>query len=183
MIIPSRRATKKSEPRFVYEQPILRSQCSRSQKLRLLNQLTNLWHRDRLWSSLKFPDFDVLDAMIASALQKLHAVKCSEKGKCRRAASSDFRPNLTRKTNCVHDLWVFPCNQCVWSSTRAWRLVHYEFAEWRRPRFRCKMGSSTINRKRNCTSQNYRILFNFRLWWPWMIKKLHETMEHRTINN
>ena len=51
----------------------------------------------------KFPDFDMLDAMKASALRKLpsqHAVKFPEKSKCRRAASSEFRPILTRKTNC-----------------------------------------------------------------------------------
>ena len=33
------------------------------------------------------------------------------------------------------------------------------------------------------TSQNYRMLFNSSLWWPCMIKKLLETMEHRTISN
>ena len=36
-----------SELKFVFEQPILRSQCSGSMKLRLLNELTKLRHRDR----------------------------------------------------------------------------------------------------------------------------------------
>ena len=46
------------------------------------------------------PDFDLLDAMIASALkQLLHTqANCRKKSKCRRAASSEGRPILTRKT-------------------------------------------------------------------------------------
>ena len=43
-----------SELGFVYDQPILRSLCSGSKKLRLPHQLTILWHRDRLESSLIF---------------------------------------------------------------------------------------------------------------------------------
>ena len=72
-----------------------------------------------------FPDFDMVDAMIASALKKLLNTQSNlpEESKCRRAASSEFRPILTRKTNCVHDLRVFP--------------------------FRCKMVSCTGNSKRN----------------------------------
>ena len=49
-----------------------------------------------------FPDFDMLDTMIASALE--NAVTLPEKSKCRRAACSEFRPTLTRKTIFVHDL-------------------------------------------------------------------------------
>ena len=51
-----------SKLRFVWEQPILRWLCSGSKKLRLPNQLTNLWHR---------PDNDMVDAMIGPALKKL----------------------------------------------------------------------------------------------------------------
>ena len=43
-----------SELGFVYDQPILRSLCSGSKKLRLPNQLTNLWYCDRLQGSLIF---------------------------------------------------------------------------------------------------------------------------------
>ena len=43
-----------SELGFVYDQPILGSLCSGSKKLRLPNQLTNLWHRDRSQGSLIF---------------------------------------------------------------------------------------------------------------------------------
>ena len=58
--------TSTPELKFVCEQPIFRSKCSGSKKLRLLNQLTNLLHRDRLQCSLI-----LFDAMIASALKKL----------------------------------------------------------------------------------------------------------------
>ena len=78
-----------------------------------------------------------------------HACTLPKKSKCQRAACSKTRPILTRKTNCVHDLRVFPCNWSLWSSTRTRRIVHYEFAEWRVPRFRCTMGSCTTNSRRN----------------------------------
>ena len=42
-----------------------------TKKVRLLNQLTNLSHRDRLQGSIIFLDFDMLDAMTASAMNKL----------------------------------------------------------------------------------------------------------------
>ena len=50
-----------------------------------------------------FPDFKMLDAMIASALKKLLNKQSNfrEESKCRRAACSKRRPILTRKTYCV----------------------------------------------------------------------------------
>ena len=44
-----------SELRFVWKQPILKWQCSGSKKLRSQNQLTDLWHRDRLWGETISP--------------------------------------------------------------------------------------------------------------------------------
>ena len=53
-----------------------------------------------------FPDFDKIDAMIASCIENAsqHADTLPKKSKCRRAECSEVRPILTRKTNCVHDL-------------------------------------------------------------------------------
>ena len=51
-----------------------------------------------------FLDFDMLDQ---------HADTFPKESKCRRAACSKKRPVLTRKTNCVHDLRVFPCNRSL----------------------------------------------------------------------
>ena len=60
-----------SRLKFVQKQQILISQCSGSKKLRWQSRLTNLWHRDRLWGRTDFTDFEMLDAMIASALKRL----------------------------------------------------------------------------------------------------------------
>ena len=58
-----------------------------------------------------FHDFDMLGAMIASALKKLLNTQIHTKeSKRRKAACSKTLSNLSRKTNCVHDLRVFPCN-------------------------------------------------------------------------
>ena len=43
---------------------------------------------------------------------------------------------LPRKTDCVRDLRVFPCNRCSWSSPRTLNSVRYKFTEWRCSRFR-----------------------------------------------
>ena len=65
-----------------------------------------------------------------------HADRLPNKSKCRRAACSKVWLVLTRKTNCVHHLWVFPCSWGLWSGTRTLRFVHHNFTESRRPRFR-----------------------------------------------
>ena len=59
------------------------------------------------------PDYDMLDAMIASALKKLLNTQSHfrKKSECRRAASSETQPIPTVKTDFVHDLRVFPCSR------------------------------------------------------------------------
>ena len=78
-----------------------------------------------------FLHFDMLDAMIASALKNLLNTQSNfgKRSKCRRATSSKFRPILTRKTNCVHDLRVFPCTWSVCNTTGTRRFGQYDFAE------------------------------------------------------
>ena len=61
------------------------------------------------WSmtgNINFLDFEMLDAMIASALEKLINTTSNFWKRVRRAASSKFWPILTRRTNFVHDLRV-----------------------------------------------------------------------------
>ena len=58
-----------------------------------------------------------------------HAVKFPKKSKCRRAACSKTGPILTTKTDCVHDLRVFLCNQRLWSSTMTLNFVHYKYTK------------------------------------------------------
>ena len=53
-----------------------------------------------------FPDNDMLDAMIASALKRLldKHLHFRKRVKFRRTACSNIRPILTWETNCLHDL-------------------------------------------------------------------------------
>ena len=113
-----------------------------------------------------FPDYDMLDAMIAFALKKTyrHADTLLKESNCRKAAYSNIRPILTRETNCLHDLRAFPCNRSLSSGRRTLRLIHYMFAERRCRRDPWK----------DCTSQNYRTLSSFRLCWLCMTMKLFE---------
>ena len=97
------------------------------------------------------PDFDMQDAMIASAVKRhldthlhLRWRVCVEGAAC-----SKIRPILTRKTNCLHDLRAFPCNWSLWSGTRTRKLVLCKFTERRCPRVRRYVGSSSIITKRN----------------------------------
>ena len=57
--------------RNVQEQSILRSQCTGSKKLRLQKSTDNLVTSRSIVERTDFPDFDMLDAMIAYALKKL----------------------------------------------------------------------------------------------------------------
>ena len=94
----------------------------------------------------RFPGFRYAwcDDCVCIETASQHADTFPKENKCRRAACSKTRPILTRKTTCVHDPRVFPCNRSLWSSTRTLNFVRYKFTEWRRPRFRHQMGSCTI---------------------------------------
>ena len=60
-----------------------------------------------------FPEFDMLDAIIASALKKLlnSHVRFRKRASVEGQRAQKIRQMLTRKTDCVHDLRVFPCNR------------------------------------------------------------------------
>ena len=152
-------------------------------------QVTALWHKeseiaksiDELVTSRSitgqhnFLIFDVLDAMIASALKKLLNTQSHFRKRAsveeQRAQSSD---RFLRGRQIAHMIYEYFCASGAYEAVQGLStLFTMSFAEWRRPRFRCKMGSCTINSERNAsrrdpgriyTSQNYRILlFNFRL--------------------
>ena len=78
-----------------------------------------------------FPDYDMLDAMIASAMKRLldKHVHFRKKSKCRRAACSKYDRFLRERTNCLHDPRASPCNRSLWSGTRTLRLVQNTFTE------------------------------------------------------
>ena len=99
-----------SELRFVQEQPIFSSQCIGSKKLVEIAKSIDELMTSRSIVEHDLPDFDMLDAMIASAFKKpLNTQTHFRKSECRRAAAQKTRPFLSKKTNCVHDLRVFPC--------------------------------------------------------------------------
>ena len=62
-----------------------------------------------------FTHYDMLDAMIASALKKLLNTNVHFRNRvyCRRAARSKIRPILTRETICLHALRVFSCDRSL----------------------------------------------------------------------
>ena len=137
----------------------------------------------------------MLDAMIASSLKKLINTQSTfrDKSKRRRATNSKFRPILARKTNCVHDLRVFPCNWRLWSQyedsqTRSrmslqnddvqdfdvrWDQALLSVSEMPSDPILVGLYKSKL--------QNYPL--NCGLWWHCMIRNLVETTGHRTINN
>ena len=188
--------------RFVWDQPILRSQWIGSKKLRQQSQWTNFWNRDRF----DFPDFDMFDAMIASALKKLGDKHVHFR---RRVSVEEQRVQK-------HDRFLrgrqiaYMIHEYV-RATRAYEtvqgipdFVRFKFTEWRRLKISTLDGSSIIISEwiaftcdlarfvqwvncfqmwswKICTSQNYRILFSFRLSWLCTIKKLLETMDKHII--
>ena len=99
----------------------------------------------QMWMCYKKSGWTItgIDDCVCIEKASQHADTFPKKSKCRRATCSKTRPILTWKINCVHDLWVFPWHQSLWSSTRTIRLVSKKFTECRRRRFRRRMGSCT----------------------------------------
>ena len=141
-----------------------------------------------------FLDFDMFDAMIESALKKLINTQSTFRKRVsvekQRAQNSDrfLRGRQIAYMICEYFRATGACetvqgvadlvsmilqNDDVQDFDERWGVMHY--FQW----VKCLQMRSC----KNCTSQNHRILFIFRLWWPCMIKKLLETMGHRTINN
>ena len=60
-----------------------------------------------------FPDFDVLDAMIASTLKRLldNHIHFHTRVSVEEQRAQKTRPILTRDTNCLHDPRAFPYNR------------------------------------------------------------------------
>ena len=118
---------------------------------------------------------------IEEASRQAHSLP--ENSKCRRAARSKIRPNLTRESNCLHDLRAFPCDWSLCSNARTFRFVQCTFAERRRPRFRRSMGSSPniikryaasdclgFVRPRNCSKQwTDKLFFDWKRLWHFIL--------------
>ena len=119
-----------------------------------------------------FPDYDMLDAMISVSNEKTSPQACSlpQKSKCRRAARSKIRPILTRKTTCLHDRRAFPCNRSSWSkdsqicSVYVCRMTTFKTSTFDGIKlYYLQATCLQMWSWKDCTSQNYRTLFSFRL--------------------
>ena len=179
-----------SDLQFENKQPIL---SSGSKKLRLRNRLTNLWHGDRSQGSLIFLISICLMRWLRQPWRSLSTrSQTSEKewvsksSELRIPTDSYEEDNLfTWSTSISVRLEfmkqykdsqigsMFACRMTMSKTSTFDGIMHYY--QW----VKCLQTRS----RKDCTSQNYRILFSFRLWWPCMIKKLIETMGHRTISN
>ena len=120
-----------SELRFVYEQPILDELTSRSIVVRT-----------------DFPDFDMLDAMIKAALNKLLKTQSNFWNRVsveeQRAQKHD---RFLRGRQIAYMIYEHfrATGACEAVFTRTLISVRYELTEWRRPGFRRQMLSCLIN--------------------------------------
>ena len=136
-------------------------------KIRFKNQVTNcydfpsdaiLWIKevemvdslDELKSSRSvcgkdFPNFEMLDAKIASALNKIiQNSQFKKEGQHRGAESPKRRPVSTRKTDRLHDLRLLSSDwRSCYSIKLCWFLLCYS-SWWQYSGIRCKMGRSSI---------------------------------------
>ena len=143
----------KSTSRLMYvrNQQILISQCTGWKKLTKQRQLTNLWRRDRLWCETIAPTTFFFFALFASALKRLldKHIHFRKRESVEEQRAQKYDRFLWGRQIALHDLRAMPCNRRLWSGTRTLRFVQHAFAEWRRPRLRRSIGSSSIISKRN----------------------------------
>ena len=138
-----------------------------------------------------FPDFDMLDALIASALKKLLNTQTHfrKRVKCRRAASSKTRPILTRKTDCVQIYEYFRATGACEAVQGLSNLFAFSLQNDDVQDFDVRWDHALLSVSEmptdmileDCTSQNSRTLLNFRLCWLCTIKKRREARS-RSIN-
>ena len=99
-------------------------------------------------SGKNFPNFEMLDAKIASALKKDHPeFPIQEEGQSRGTECQERRPVSTRKTDRVHDLQLLSSDWRSWYSIGPCWFI-FCFSSWQHSGIRWKMGrSSTIHVK------------------------------------
>ena len=91
-----------------------------------------------------FSDYEMLDAKIASALEKpSHKRAFPKKSKCRRATCSERRPIFTRTADCLHDLWAFSGQRSSRCSSWPIRSVQCFLTKTWNSRFRYRIDSAS----------------------------------------
>ena len=96
-------------------------------------------------SGKDFPDFEMLDAKIASAVNKIiQNSQFKKEGQPRGADSTKRGPVRERETNRPHDLRLLSSDCCSWHSVRLyWFILGYS-SHWQRSGIRHEMGRSSV---------------------------------------
>ena len=93
----------------------------------------------------QMPNFDVLDARIASALNKIiHNSHFKKKNQSGGTKGPETGPFPSRKTDCLLDLWVLPGHWSQRFCRELCRPIHYWFSKWRSSGIRFKVGRNFI---------------------------------------
>ena len=149
---------------YVQEQPILRSPCTGSEKLRLQSRLANSRHRDRLWCELVSPT-----TICLMRWMRLHSKKASQHAdtlprrvpRCRRATCQKHARFLRGRqiaymtVHGLSDLFTLS-SQNKWHAFRCdpGRIQHVEIT-----RFCLPSDCVGFVRSRNCSKQRKSELF------------------------
>ena len=141
--------------------------------------------RDWLQRPHCFPDFDMLDAVVASASKKL--LNTQSNFRKRREVSKSKRTQNSAPISCEED------KLHAWSTSIVRTTRAYEAVQGLSDLFAMSLQNDDVqdfdvsafrpDPERITQSQNNRTPPNFGLWWLCMIKKLLGIMENRTVKN
>ena len=169
-----------------------RSSSHNSVDQRSWDSKVNWYHRDRLWRETDFPDRDMLDAMIASASKKIldrhlhfrRRVSVEEQRAQKfdrflrwRQISSVIYEHFRATTAYEAVLGLSDSVQYyVCRTTISWFSMHNG------TKLYCQQAKHLQKWSwKDCTSQNFMVLFRLRLYWPCMTRRLSETMGNHVI--
>ena len=168
-----------SELRLVWKQPILKSQCSGSKKLRSQNQLTNLRHHDRLWCELISLTSICLMRCLRPRWRRFSSRRYpSEKEYVSKSSALKNTTGSYEEHNLRYVIYEFfhaagACEAVQGLSDLFTMSLQNDDVQ----DFDVRWDHCTINSKRNPFRRDPG------RFGPCMIKKLHETMENLPINN
>ena len=90
------------------------------------------WYREvKFWATgIRMPDVEVLDARIASALNRIIIILTSKEGSVWRNKSQKRGPFLSRKTDRLLDLRVLPGHRSQWFRRKLCRPIYNCSSKW-----------------------------------------------------
>ena len=130
-----------------------------------------------------FPDYDMLDSIIASALKKLLTHVYFRQ---RVSVEEQLAPKYDRfwrgKQTCTHDQWTLSSHRSLWSRSRSIRSIQSTLTEWWRSRYRYKVGPSFENRKWNTNGHGTGGFTQVKITWIFSASKRIDFAEHSRNN-